>query len=66
MTNCNMAKPQDKIQKGNDPKLKRQNPLAKVLVNNEPNDDFQFFYSTRKGSVIVDNFRTCSDSFSFR
>ena len=35
--------------------------MAKVLVNNEQNDDFQLLYFNRTDSVTVENFRTCSE-----
>ena len=54
----------DKIQKANDPGMKRANPNAQVKVNNVHHTDFQMFYSKRKGEVTIEEFQSVELRFS--
>ena len=54
----------EKIQKANDPKLKRANPNAQTRINNVHHAEFQRFYSLRKGTVNIDAFHSVELRFS--
>ena len=54
----------DKIQKANDPGMKRANPSAVTRINNVHHTEFQIFYSKRKGEVKIENFQSLELRFS--
>ena len=53
-----------KVQRANDPKLKRANPNAQTRINNVHHAEFQRFYSLRKGTVNIDAFHSVELRFS--